>query len=164
MSFRITISPSRRAATRFIMAVRRSILKAYVEEQNGSGLNQSEIARKLNVHRSVINRELRGKKDISLGRVGEYAWAMGRYPCFELVQISYAVGFAMFSFGLQNNPVVNQGGTISVGGIAGGGFTVSNTTGTSIANVTVGPSLASLPWMPMVSPNLPMQTAQSLAA
>jgi plasmid maintenance system antidote protein VapI len=83
MSFQITISANRRAAARFVMAVQRAIQKAYVEEQK-SGLTQTAIARALGVHRSVINRELHGKKDLTLGRVAELAWAMGRVPSFGL--------------------------------------------------------------------------------
>jgi hypothetical protein len=83
MSFQITISPSRRAAARFVTAVRRAIQKAYVEEQK-AGLTQTAIARALGVHRSVINRELRGRKDMTIGRVAELAWAMGRVPSFTM--------------------------------------------------------------------------------
>jgi Helix-turn-helix len=86
MSFQITISPSRRAAARFVIAVRRAIQKAYVEEQKAAGLTQTGIARALGVHRSVINRELRGKKDLTLGRVAELAWAMGRVPTLEIAK------------------------------------------------------------------------------
>ena len=83
-SFRISISPSRRVATRYINDVRRAIQKAYAEEHQLSGLTQSEIARSIGVHRSVINRQLRGQKDLTLGRVGEFAYALGREPFFEL--------------------------------------------------------------------------------
>lgn len=84
MSFQITISASRRAAARFVVAARRAIQKAYVEEQKANGLTQTAIARTLGVHRSVVNWELRGLKDITLGRVAELSWAMGREPVFEL--------------------------------------------------------------------------------
>ena len=83
-SFQLTISPSRRAATRFIHKVRRSIQKALLEEKLSIGLTQSEIARRIGVHRSVINREIRGQKDLTLGRVAELAYALGREPLFEL--------------------------------------------------------------------------------
>jgi DNA-binding XRE family transcriptional regulator len=83
-SFQISVSPSRRAAGRFITMVRRAIQKALAEEKKKSGLTQSDIARAIGVHRSVINRELRGQKDLTLGRVAELAWAMGRKPVFEL--------------------------------------------------------------------------------
>jgi hypothetical protein len=83
-SFQISISPSRRAAARFVTAVRRSIQKALEEENRERGLKQTDIARAIGVHRSIINREIRGKKDITLGRVAELAWAMGRKPTLEL--------------------------------------------------------------------------------
>lgn len=83
-SFQISISPSRRVAARYISHVRRAIQKAYAEEHQSSGLTQSDIARSIGVHRSVINRELRGQKDITHGRVAEFAYALGREPFFEL--------------------------------------------------------------------------------
>lgn len=83
-SFQIAVEPNRRAAARLVGQVRRSLQKAFVEEQQRRGLTQSEIARMLKVHRSVINRELKGLKDMTLGRVGELSWAMGRAPRFSL--------------------------------------------------------------------------------
>ncbi len=80
----ISITPSERAAGRFISAVRRALLKALAEEEKKRGLKQTDIARAIKVHRSVINRELRGKKDISVGRIGQFAWALGRKPFFDL--------------------------------------------------------------------------------
>jgi transcriptional regulator with XRE-family HTH domain len=79
-SFRIAISPSRRVAGRFVASVRRAVQQALVEEN----LTQSDIARTLGVHRSVISREIRGYKDITLGRVAELAFALGRKPSFAL--------------------------------------------------------------------------------
>lgn len=95
MSFQITLKPNRRAAARFIGDVRRAILKAYVEEQKVSGLSQTEIARALDVHRSVINRELRGTKDMTLGRVAELAWACKRKPKLLLESVAQAHGANM---------------------------------------------------------------------
>jgi hypothetical protein len=87
-SLQITITPNRRAAARFVGSVRRALQKAFVEEQKKRGLTQSIIARLLNVHRSVINRELKGLKDMTLGRVAELAWTMGRRPRFILDDIA----------------------------------------------------------------------------
>lgn len=87
-SFRTTISPSKRASARFIGRVRRALQQALIEEGKKRGLTQSDIARELGVHRSVINRELRGEKDITLGRVGEFARALGRRVEFSLQPIS----------------------------------------------------------------------------
>ena len=76
-SFQITLSPNRRAAARFIARVHRTVHETFAQKQ-ADGLRQSDIARALGVHRSVINRELRGAKDMTLGRVAELAWAMGK--------------------------------------------------------------------------------------
>jgi hypothetical protein len=91
-SFQTSTKPSRRAAARFVTGVRRKILKALEEEQQKRGLKQTDIARAIEVHRSVINRELRGKKDLTLGRVAELAWAMKRVPTFDLPELTLNVG------------------------------------------------------------------------
>jgi plasmid maintenance system antidote protein VapI len=69
-----------------VQDVRRAIQKALAEEEARRGLTQSDIARAIGVHRSVINREIRGYKDLTLGRVAELAWAMGRFPAVDLPQ------------------------------------------------------------------------------
>lgn len=91
-SFQIAISPSRRAAARFIARVRRALQTAVVEEGERNGITQSEIARSIGVHRSVISRELNGRQDITLGRIAELAWAMGREIEFALVEPKVAAG------------------------------------------------------------------------
>jgi len=91
-SFRISVTPSRRAAARFVTQVRRAFQRAYGEENQKNGLTQSAIARAIGVHRSVINRELVGRKDITVGRIGELAWAMGRIPLFDLVEATAQTG------------------------------------------------------------------------
>ncbi len=78
------ISPDKRVAARFVGSVRRAIQKAYIEEQRKTGISQSDIARALGVHRSVINRELKGFNNLTLGRVAQLAWALGRKPSFSL--------------------------------------------------------------------------------
>lgn len=85
-SFQIAISPSRRAAGRFISRVRRTLLRALDEEGERTGLNQSDIARSIDVHRSVISRELNGRQNITVGRIAELAWALGREIEFDLVR------------------------------------------------------------------------------
>lgn len=91
-SFQIAISPSRRAAGRFISHVRRSLQRALVEEGEVGGINQSRVADAIGVHRSVISRELNGRQDITLGRVAELAWALGREVEFNLVRPEQAEG------------------------------------------------------------------------
>jgi transcriptional regulator with XRE-family HTH domain len=66
--------------------MRRELQKALAEEAQKRGLTQSDLALAIGVNRSVISRELRGHKDLSLSRVAELALALGRRPVFELVE------------------------------------------------------------------------------
>jgi hypothetical protein len=91
-SFQISITPSRRAAARFVTGVRRKVLHALEEENKKRGLKQTDIARAIGIHRSIINRELRGRRDLTLGRLAELAWAMGRVPFFDLPEQKNAIG------------------------------------------------------------------------
>ncbi|MHA3791596.1 helix-turn-helix domain-containing protein [Sphingomonas sp. YL-JM2C] len=91
-SFQIGVKPSRRAAARFVARVRRRLNEALAEERAANGVTQSDLARAIDVNRSVISRELNGKADITLGRIAELAWAMGREVEFDLVQPEVAPG------------------------------------------------------------------------
>lgn len=105
-SFQSSITPSRREAARFVTHVRRELQKALVEEEAKRGLTQSDIARTIGVHRSVINRELRGYKDITNGRVAELAYAMGRVPHFSLMEAPVAKGANVRPAESANTPTV----------------------------------------------------------
>ena len=50
------------------------------------------IANALGVHRSVINRQMRGRKDMSLGRVAELAHLLGYEAEFELTKPTHPAG------------------------------------------------------------------------
>jgi transcriptional regulator with XRE-family HTH domain len=89
MSFQITLTPSRRSASRFIGQVRRSLQKALADRPD---LTQSDLATELGVNRSVISRQMRGAKDMSLGRVAEIATILGYEPDFVLHPIAAAPG------------------------------------------------------------------------
>jgi transcriptional regulator with XRE-family HTH domain len=91
-SFQLSITPKQRGAGRFIAKVRRALQKALAEEKAARGLTQSEIARVLGVHRSVINRQLSGFENLTLGRVGELAHALGREPELILHSMAPVVG------------------------------------------------------------------------
>lgn len=113
-SFQITLSPTKRAAGRFIAKVRRALQNAFAEENRNRGLTQSDIARELGVHRSVINRELRGDKDLTLGRVGELARVLGRRAEFSLTKLEEAPGNGGgFTLRVPSRPVVSTSRTSS---------------------------------------------------
>ena len=91
-SLQITITPKARAAGRFVSRVRRAIQKALAEEGKNRGITQSDIARAIGINRSVISREIRGHKDLTLSRVAELAWALGRKPSFAMLETTVADG------------------------------------------------------------------------
>ena len=86
-SFQTGVTPPRRAAARYVSQVRRVLQQALMDEKSSRGLTQSEVARQIGVHRSVISRELKGYMDITHGRVGELAWAMGYKPRLVLEKV-----------------------------------------------------------------------------
>jgi len=114
-SYQITITPSRRAAVRYIERVRRTFLRAFSTEAAATGLTQTEIASRLGVNRSVVHRELRGDANLTQGRVGELAWAMGYEPVFELRKIDRNQGANDQNNGgvTLNNTLVNVPATSS---------------------------------------------------
>jgi transcriptional regulator with XRE-family HTH domain len=117
-SFQITLSPSKRAAARFVNGVRRKLQKALAEESEKNGLTQTDIANTIGVHRSVINRELRGRKDMTLGRVAELASAMGRKVEIELPERTAAsTRVSNISFSVAANDDEWQPEDTSNGGI-----------------------------------------------
>lgn len=125
MSFQITISPSKRAAARFVSRVRRAIQQALAEENIKSGVSQSDIAREIGVNRSVVSREIRGHKDLTLSRVAELASALGRVPTFSLPEKEQVVGSNSLRSreALSNSPRLSP---IFMGAPNGGVSPVSN--------------------------------------
>ena len=88
MSFQIKISPQRAQAVYFLPAIRQAFKQAIVDGMKQGGPNQSEIARRLGVHKSVISRELNGASDITAGRIAELAYALGLEAHIELRPLS----------------------------------------------------------------------------
>ena len=84
MSYEIKIDPKKRAAGRFIGAVRKALVEAAIDEKKRSGISQQRVAECLGVNRSVINRMLNGSANLTLRSVAELAWALGLEPSFAL--------------------------------------------------------------------------------
>jgi ribosome-binding protein aMBF1 (putative translation factor) len=82
--FRLDIGARARQAGRFLGRVRSELLQALSEEKVASGLTQQALAQKLQVHRSVINRQLSGEANLTLRSVADLAWALNREITFEL--------------------------------------------------------------------------------
>ncbi len=82
-SFRIAISPKRRAAARFMAQARRSLVQALA---SNTAINQSDLSRALEIDRSVVSRQLNGTANLTLRGVAELAWAMGCRPELRLIR------------------------------------------------------------------------------
>lgn len=86
MSYRFSIDPKNRLIGRWVTSVIDAIQRAYAEEADSRGLTQAEIARVLDIDRSVVNRRLTGETNLTLRSIGELAYALGRTPRFSLVK------------------------------------------------------------------------------
>lgn len=84
MSYELKIDPKSRAAGRFIGHVRKTLTSAAMDGKKETGITQQQIASRLGINRSVINRLLRGEANLTLRSVAEIAWALGWEPVFTL--------------------------------------------------------------------------------
>ena len=89
-SYRTGISGNRRAAARLVAKVHRQVQKAY-DSRRRDGVTQTSIANAIGVHRSVINRQLNGREDISVSRIGELAWALSYEADFDMKPVGNSI-------------------------------------------------------------------------
>lgn len=83
-SFNFDIGGRARLAGRFIGRVRHELLRALSEKKAENGISQQALAQKLNVHRSLINRQLSGEANLTLRSLADLAWALDMEISFEL--------------------------------------------------------------------------------
>jgi transcriptional regulator with XRE-family HTH domain len=81
--YRFDVGARSRKAGRLIGRIREELLKALTEEKD-AGLTQQELARRLDVRRSLLNRQLSGESGLSLRSLADIAWALDREISFEL--------------------------------------------------------------------------------
>lgn len=81
MSYRMRIDDKSRKSGRFISRVHHVIQDAVTK----SGMKQQEIAEKLGTDRSVINRRVLGKENLTLRSVAELAWALDQDIVFSFI-------------------------------------------------------------------------------
>jgi transcriptional regulator with XRE-family HTH domain len=76
-SFVFDIGNRSRRVSRVLGKLRSDLQNALVAEKKARKLTQQKIAETLNVNRSVINRQLIGKENLTVKSAVELAWAMG---------------------------------------------------------------------------------------
>jgi transcriptional regulator with XRE-family HTH domain len=106
-SFHFDIGSRARQAGRLIGRVRSELLRALSERKAETGLSQQALARKLEVHRSLINRQLTGEANLTLRSLADLAWALDMEVSFELKKPTVETG--------QNQPTTTS--TIEYGQI-----------------------------------------------
>lgn len=91
-SFRFDIGGRSRFAGRLLGRVRGELLRALAERKKESGLSQQALAQKLDVHRSLINRQLSGEANLTLRSLADMAWALDMEIVFEIRKPDVAAG------------------------------------------------------------------------
>ncbi|MDQ6435532.1 helix-turn-helix transcriptional regulator [Mesorhizobium sp. LHD-90] len=92
MSYQMRISPRSRTAGRFIARVHAEIQKAFV----ASGLKQNDLAKKLGVDRSAVNKQLLGQSNLTLRSIADLAWALD-------APISFSIGHDEVAHDVKRN-------------------------------------------------------------
>ncbi len=90
--YQFDIGPRGRKAGRFIGRVRKELLEAITEEMRTTNVTVDDLARKLNVPRSVLNRQLEGGTGLTLRALADLAWALDRDITFGLTRRAKASG------------------------------------------------------------------------
>jgi plasmid maintenance system antidote protein VapI len=80
MSYRMRIDPRASNSGRFVYRVQGELQKALEQ----SGLKQQEVADRLGVDRSTVNRRLTGRANLTLRSIADLAWAMEHELHFSL--------------------------------------------------------------------------------
>jgi transcriptional regulator with XRE-family HTH domain len=76
-SFVLNIDPITREGLRAVGDLRADLQEAFYLEKKLNGLTQQEVARRLNVNRSVVHRHLTGEENVTVRKAAELAKAMG---------------------------------------------------------------------------------------
>ncbi|MDG9793043.1 helix-turn-helix domain-containing protein [Brucella anthropi] len=86
MSFLFELDPAKEASADFIAEVGRRLQAALMERKLNDQLTQSEIARRIGVDRSRVNRCFSGHANLTIGTLAEIAWALDFKPDFDLLR------------------------------------------------------------------------------
>ena len=84
MSFTLDIHPEKMASAEFISEVGMELREALLHQKSENQLTQQELAARLGVNKSRINRCFSGFANLTIGTIAELAWALGYTPTFKL--------------------------------------------------------------------------------
>ncbi|UWQ14589.1 helix-turn-helix transcriptional regulator [Aliiroseovarius sp. M344] len=92
MSFEFSISPKDKASAEFMTRVHGVLAREVVNAAKSKKISRSDIARLLEVDRSVVTRALDGKANLTLRTISELCWALGVVPEFDACEKEYKHG------------------------------------------------------------------------
>lgn len=84
MSFLFDLDEKSEAAAKFITKVRDELVHAFLIQKLESGATLQSVAEKIGGDRSAIHRLLNGEGNLTLRKVAELSWALGKEPFFEV--------------------------------------------------------------------------------
>lgn len=85
MSFLFELEPQKEASADFVADVGRKLQKALLSRKKSSKLSQKEIADKLGIDRSRVNRCFSGYSNLTLASLAELMWALNGHAEINLV-------------------------------------------------------------------------------
>jgi transcriptional regulator with XRE-family HTH domain len=106
MSYRLKIDRRSLKAARFISKLQDEIQRALIE----SGMTQQEVAERLGVDRSVINRRLKGKANLTARSISDFAYALDQDVKMEFKRASHSgrVNYAIVTSSSDKNSLTEK--------------------------------------------------------
>lgn len=83
MSFEFDISEKDIASAEFMSRVHRVLKREMIKAAKERKISRSELARLLEVDRSVISRALNGKSNLTIRTISDICWGLGLEPSFD---------------------------------------------------------------------------------
>lgn len=77
-SYRMPLSDKQRKIGRAVYRAQRNVARVLIEMKAETGITQQALAEKLGIDRSVVNRRLTGRANLTLRSLAELAWAFDR--------------------------------------------------------------------------------------
>ena len=69
-----------------VARAQRAVQDAFSQAKDEQGFTQAELARKLDMDRSLLNRQLMGQANLTLRTLGEMAWALDRILVLQFLR------------------------------------------------------------------------------
>lgn len=92
MSFEFEIDPKEAASAEFMTRVHRILLREMMKAAKVHRISRADVARILEVDKSVVSRALNGKSNLTIRTISDLLWAIGSEPEFDACPIADEIG------------------------------------------------------------------------